>query len=191
MLAKIRNNLFRRKNLAPVFWHYVRSSINPADIASRGISAKKLISSDQWWKGPNPRELNLIEYETDKATQSDISHDLKISVKPTLLTVDVLPDICNISRFSNINRALRTMVYVFRLFHKRWKSEYLLNIVSCLTKKKYSVLNIWDVVLLNEGEKRDYWPLARVFEIHPCRDGLIGSVKSRLYCNLARGMLRI
>lgn len=33
-------------------WHFVRTKDNPADLASRGISAQVLIQSHLWWKGP-------------------------------------------------------------------------------------------------------------------------------------------
>jgi hypothetical protein len=36
----------------PEQWHHIRTHENPADIASRGISAKELLQSDLWWKGP-------------------------------------------------------------------------------------------------------------------------------------------
>nr|XP_018913598.1 PREDICTED: uncharacterized protein LOC109041647 [Bemisia tabaci] len=33
-------------------WRYVKSSLNPADIASRGVSAPQLVANELWWKGP-------------------------------------------------------------------------------------------------------------------------------------------
>ncbi len=34
-------------------WNYVRTEQNPADIASRGISARDIVNNTLWWKGPN------------------------------------------------------------------------------------------------------------------------------------------
>lgn len=34
-------------------WHYVKSELNPADCASRGMYATKLLNFDLWWKGPD------------------------------------------------------------------------------------------------------------------------------------------
>ncbi|XP_066592941.1 uncharacterized protein [Prorops nasuta] len=33
-------------------WHYVNTKLNPADLCSRGISAKQLTEDSLWWQGP-------------------------------------------------------------------------------------------------------------------------------------------
>ena len=38
-------------------WHYVHTSQNPADLITRGVSPKKLISNHLWWHGPK----NIVE----------------------------------------------------------------------------------------------------------------------------------
>ncbi len=37
--------------IAPSNWRHVSSQLNPADIASRGTNADKLIDDELWWKG--------------------------------------------------------------------------------------------------------------------------------------------
>ncbi|XP_055714261.1 uncharacterized protein LOC129808509 [Phlebotomus papatasi] len=37
----------------PEHWHHVKSEDNPADMASRGVSAEALISDSVWWHGPH------------------------------------------------------------------------------------------------------------------------------------------
>ncbi|XP_039435934.2 uncharacterized protein LOC120417801 [Culex pipiens pallens] len=34
------------------FWHYIPSEENPADLISRGVRPKKLMTSKKWWRGP-------------------------------------------------------------------------------------------------------------------------------------------
>ena len=38
--------------LPPEVWNHVRSEHNPADCASRGVSATQLLKHDIWWHGP-------------------------------------------------------------------------------------------------------------------------------------------
>lgn len=40
-------------SLKPQQWHYVASIDNPADVASRGRTAKRLSEHELWFKGPN------------------------------------------------------------------------------------------------------------------------------------------
>ena len=42
-----------RQATRPDQWHYVRSSDNPADHASRGMQAEQLLSSSTWFSGPS------------------------------------------------------------------------------------------------------------------------------------------
>ena len=42
-----------QRTSSPSSWNYVNTSYNPADIASRGMSAKLLAKNDLWWHGPN------------------------------------------------------------------------------------------------------------------------------------------
>ena len=41
-----------REHTGTAQWHYVKSSENPADIASRGMNANELLSQSTWLKGP-------------------------------------------------------------------------------------------------------------------------------------------
>ena len=34
-------------------WKHVRTAYNPADLVSRGLSAKEIVSNDLWWHSPS------------------------------------------------------------------------------------------------------------------------------------------
>ena len=42
-------------------WRHVPTSINPADLVSRGVSPRELLALELWWKGP-PRLQQSPEY---------------------------------------------------------------------------------------------------------------------------------
>ena len=60
-------------------WNHVESSLNPADLISRGISAAELLASDLWWKGPHW----LLEEES-KWPRSQVILNEEIEEKNTL-----------------------------------------------------------------------------------------------------------
>ena len=55
-----------RKQTSPNQWHYVGTKSNPADIASRGTGAQKLVDNTLWWNGANflwssPENWNSVD----------------------------------------------------------------------------------------------------------------------------------
>lgn len=41
-----------RSLVGPSCWSYCPTSVNPADLPSRGMKASDLAVSDEWWNGP-------------------------------------------------------------------------------------------------------------------------------------------
>ena len=66
---------------------------------------------------------------------------------------------------------------VTRSFWRRWKQEYLPSLIVNKSKADVKHLKIGDDVLLREGSKREYWPLAKIIELKSGRDKLIRTVK--------------
>ena len=114
-------------------WHYVPTSQNPSDIASRGMKASSLVANRKWWQGPEflvesdkfwPQILN---FENAKEPSSEISDEIKTVLKSnprkdysdvfvgaTLhLTVN-MESIINCKHYSDINRMYRVTAYVLR-----------------------------------------------------------------------------
>ena len=78
-------------------------------------------------------------------------------------------------------RRWRQVQYLADLFWSRWRSEYL-PLLQHRQKCRYpeKSLNVGDVVLMADKElPRCRWPLGRVVETMPGRDGLVRSVKLR------------
>jgi transposase InsO family protein len=63
------------------------------------------------------------------------------------------------------------------LFWNRWRREYLRTLLPNKSLRAGIRLEIGDVVLLNEGPKRQFWPLCRVIERYPDRYGVCRKVK--------------
>jgi len=64
-----------------------------------------------------------------------------------------------------------------RLFWVRWKREYLTLLNENRGKSASKPISVGDILLLNEGTKRQYWPLVRVTKLLPGRDGRLRSVQ--------------
>ena len=84
-------------------------------------------------------------------------------------------------------RVWRQAQYLPNLFWHRWTREYLPNL---LERKKWNTLRrnleVGDLVLLaDEPFPRGKWPLGRVVEVMPSRDGLVRTVRVKTSCTVA------
>lgn len=73
-----------KKTLPDAKWHYVPTGQNPADLITRGTSAKKLKESQLWWHGPEtilepqdwevyPTPVHTVTMSTTKETPEQVS----------------------------------------------------------------------------------------------------------------------
>lgn len=94
-------------------WSYVNTKENPADLPSRGISAKELICSSLWMNGPEFAKASVLVYH-----QNSWETKLEEKSQISLAAVDKSPpsewiDICdNISTWTKL---VRIMAYVLRM----------------------------------------------------------------------------
>ena len=103
-----------------VRWRHVKSSDNPADIASRGILPRDLINNELWWNGPS-WVCNWIEDELVKTYES--TQELKVSKICAVSFLDYFwPQF--LERFSSFKRVRKIIAYWLRYFHnKNTKNE--------------------------------------------------------------------
>lgn len=125
-------------------WHHVRTKFNPADCASRGLTAEALVNHPLWWHGPpsllgdeqlpadypplTEDEVSAMAEET-KPIKANTARTVPVRTLQThhvngneILTMDL------IDRCSRLNQLLRITAYVFRANAKRrqyWHQDHI------------------------------------------------------------------
>ncbi|XP_049286170.1 uncharacterized protein LOC125765271 [Anopheles funestus] len=102
-------------------WHYISTYENPADLISRGVTPKKLISSTMWWQ---PWPLQLITKNADELEIPD--NELPEMRSGVTLTMTVpFERFAMFERLSSFTKMVRSMAYLVRFarFIKSRKTE--------------------------------------------------------------------
>ncbi|XP_043200214.1 uncharacterized protein LOC122369489 [Amphibalanus amphitrite] len=76
-----------RQHTEPRQWHYIESKNNPADLASRGVGARELFTSNLWWHGPEllTADVNIPDTEQEFIVPNDDSEVKRSSYRTTVL----------------------------------------------------------------------------------------------------------
>lgn len=109
-------------------WSHVRTEINPADCASRGLTPSQLIAHTLWWKGPAfIREVAEPPLEPPMISQKE-EHDVVRETRTVRVLIGVTTakwletntpggaGMPLVERFSSLQRLLHTTAYV-----RRWR----------------------------------------------------------------------
>ena len=140
-------------------WRHCPGHLNPADLPSRGLTAKDLATRETWWKGPEFLYLPESEWPENRTTQSEDEVALKEVVKNPPATVHSLVNtsastpekkidqIVDINRFHDLKKLLRVTALVIK-FAKCFKSQATCTIKKS-TKEERMKLSAED---LNEAE---------------------------------------
>ena len=119
-----------RKFLNNENWRYIPSSENPADLLTRGITAKKLEKSKLWWYGPPC----IRDYTVISSASSDIFAESQPSNTLCLSAVQSEPMFL-FSRYSNFSKLLRITSYCLRFIEnlklRILKKEKILGPLTC------------------------------------------------------------
>ena len=112
-------------------WRHCTGEVNPADIpsqASRGLTAKELLTCKTWWNGPKflqdssdewPASSHTNQIEEEEILQEAIKNEPIIThsmINSSLsnVTGGGICNTMNIDHYSNITRLLRVTAYVVR-----------------------------------------------------------------------------
>ena len=109
-----------RDHTSPTQWRHVRTHENPADEASRGLSADELVSESKWLKGPNFLLENEIPNPTEQAPERVISHTDPEVKKVKVFTTQTEEnrnqfDLTRLQNFSSWFRAKRAIAACLKL----------------------------------------------------------------------------
>ena len=142
----VANKITEIQNLSdPSSWRHVESKLNPADLASRGVSATDLINNSLWWQGP-PFILNDIEkdtFQTDESVVLPVEENVKPKSKKTLTVQTLLtrhrPSLAEITsnvvlfqdpslnKFSTLPKLIRVIAYCRRFLCKNRYSSLVIS----------------------------------------------------------------
>nr|XP_041630542.1 uncharacterized protein LOC121501974 [Drosophila kikkawai] len=95
---------------------HVRSEHNPADLASRGVAAEELATSELWWHGP----LWLTQPQDSWPAPYESVSDIDIEKRPIRCHL-ACPEQDMLERFSKLDKALRVFAYVQRFIQRAQK----------------------------------------------------------------------
>ena len=121
-------------------WRHVRSSENPADLASRGMMATEIIKSELWWKGPSWLSRDADQWPTtmpkqDEPPERRQNAQILISVNDKNESSQCLypksndkghssNDLMDLRRFSSFDKLVRVTSYVIHFALRLLKRNY-------------------------------------------------------------------
>ena len=90
-------------------WRHVAGKENPADLLTRGISAKELVKSSFWWKGPEFLLQDIKEEaEVEFPNDDPLVEAEKRNVGVSLVCTEGAPVMLQFDRWSTLNKAITT-----------------------------------------------------------------------------------
>lgn len=96
-------------------WQHVRTSHNPADLISRGITVQQLTNSQMWWSGPEFMTRCMQEWPVSDFERIENLPEIKRH-KLVLITCDENNQL--LERYSNWTRLVRTTAWIQRFLLK-------------------------------------------------------------------------
>lgn len=92
-------------------WRYVPTESNPADLISRGVDSKRLISMSLWWTGPDYLLKDESEWPVLNAKTLCSLPETKVN------SLEIGQSIIDFNRYSSLNKLQRSVAYVRRFLY--------------------------------------------------------------------------
>lgn len=178
----VANRVQRVQNLtSPSSWRHCATDQNPADLVTRGISAKELVESELWLKGPSCVFVQDHSQVNDLEVEEIENHEVLVDAHESevMVTVSSVDPLFEIERYSSLQKCLCVVAWVLRFKNNcrlssvdRQKGELLLSeleqaklvVFKAVQRQEYAQ----EVLSLQQGK-----PLAkssRLFKLSPFMD---------------------
>ncbi|XP_063875043.1 uncharacterized protein LOC135108198 [Scylla paramamosain] len=155
-----------RDYTVPLDWRYIETNHNPADYASRGLTAQKLKECTLWWKGPEFLSNN-------EALLSSTEH-----IDPEVKEVSVYSTNTKILQQENV---LNRLEY-FSSWFKAKRAIALILPYKMILKERITQKSKGKTCLKSNGMKKHYTPV-NIQEIQEACDHILWMVQDQCFRN--------
>lgn len=159
-----------RSRFPPSLWRHCPGSENPADLASRGAKATKLVGSKLWWSGPEWLAKSRAEWPQETSKLSDEEQQLVKLEKRAKVVIEALalaeredaPLLALMERTSKYSRLLNATAWLFRFVCHAMKGSIVATAIervhgiptTCLTSTEVETAEI----LLIQAVQKSVFP---------------------------------
>lgn len=113
-------------------WNHVASKENPADLLSRGTTPSELENNQLWWHGPS----FILERNFDhKKFEYPLEQDIPESKVTVIATNENNTFSVILEKYSDINKLIRVVAYMFR-FYRNVKIKRELRLIGSLNPEE-------------------------------------------------------
>ena len=129
-------------------WRHICSELNPADLASRGISAEKLSKCSFWLHGPSflSQKWEGSVHDVDKI---DVTPEVNSEIRSPVLSNVVSSPVVKFENFSSYQTLIRTVVYLLRA-QKAFKGHPI-NRDGVILASEYANAEKWVLCQIQQG----------------------------------------
>ncbi|KAG6454118.1 hypothetical protein O3G_MSEX008494 [Manduca sexta] len=131
-------------------WRYIKSEHNPADCASRGITALQLIEHNLWWQGPSLLQNNCYkEIQQQYFTwYQEVKKAKHVNVAEHVTENSIIYQL--LSKYSSFNKVIRILSWILRLKYKPEHKQSFLSISELRRSRNIIIKNVQEATFAKE-----------------------------------------